>query len=64
VGEKNMEASLRWSADGSQYIGVWRSWNTGYFNWKMSEFIVEKVEWAETDISNYFNQTKANYWIS
>lgn len=41
----------------------WRSPNrrrVGY----MSEFIMESTGWSATDITNYYNQTKATYWIS
>lgn len=41
----------------------WRSPNrrrVGY----MSEFIMESTVWSAADITAYYNQTKATYWIS
>ena len=32
--------------------------------WKLSNIIVENVVWSATDVANYYNDTKANYWIS
>lgn len=34
------------------------------FFWYFSEAILEDVYWATTDIENYYDQTKADYWIS
>lgn len=32
--------------------------------WWIDEFIVEDLPWTATDVLNYYNQTKSNYWIS
>lgn len=32
--------------------------------WLMDSFIVESVAWTWTDATNYYNQTKWDYWIS
>ena len=64
VAEKTMLSSLRWSgANWDQYIGSYRFWDNNYFQWKMSEFIWEKVERTEEKMLEYYNYTKANYWI-
>jgi len=34
------------------------------FYWYFSEVILEDIGWTATDITNYYNDTKANYWIS
>ena len=34
------------------------------FQWKVSEYIYEIDSWTAQEISDYFNQTKANYGIS
>lgn len=33
------------------------------FRWYMSEFIVETVWWTSQEVLDYYNQTKANYWL-
>ena len=38
--------------------------NTLYLSWWLSECIVEDRAWTATEITDYFNETKANYWIS
>ena len=49
------------------YLTIWwHPWNLAQdpFYWCASEIIYEDVVWTSTEVSNYFNQTKANYWIS
>lgn len=37
--------------------------NTGYrVYWKLTEYIIEKKEWTQTDATNYFNETKWRFW--
>ena len=48
----------------SWLLGIWYSasiWD--YHNWYMSEFIVENKIRTAQEISDYYNQTKANYWL-
>ena len=48
-----------------QRLVLW-SWDNGsaaYWKWGMSEFIIEKWIWSEQDRANYYNLTKANYWL-
>ena len=39
-------------------------WNNTNMNALVSEFICESECWNAAEISNYYNSTKANYWIS
>ena len=34
-----------------------------WWNWWLSEFIVENKVWTLDEISNYYNQTKSKYWL-
>ena len=48
---------------------IWCGWDEadGYFwwfNWWLSNVIVENKVWTVDEVSEYYNQTKANYWIS
>lgn len=46
------------------FLGIWyAAWSWDYHNWYMSEFIVDGKVRTTTEISNYYNQTKANYWL-
>ena len=37
--------------------------SNAYFNWYMSALIIEDRIWTEQEISDYYNQTKSNYWL-
>lgn len=37
----------------------WDKWS-----WWMSKVIIENKKWTWAEVETYFNQTKANYWIS
>jgi hypothetical protein len=39
------------------------SGNTEYFDGNMSNLIWESATWTAQEISDYFDQTKANYWL-
>jgi hypothetical protein len=44
---------------------IWDTNSQNYTNeWYLSELIWESKAWTAQEISDYFNQTKANYWIS
>lgn len=48
-------------------MNVWNEWNnwaTRYFLGWMSNLIFEDKAWTATEINNYYDQTKWNYWIS
>lgn len=48
------------------YTNVWNEWNNAanrYFLWYMSNLIVENKERTAQEIADYYNQTKANYWL-
>lgn len=34
-----------------------------YFNWNISNVIFENKTWTATEVSNYYNNTKSNYWL-
>ena len=40
------------------------SYNRRYMTWKMWDLIVESKVWTATEISDYYDATKATYWIS
>lgn len=40
----------------------WQHWNNAWAMW--DKFILEKVWWSATDVTNYYNSTKSIYWIS
>lgn len=42
-------------------IGWWVSWNGIVCS--LSENIIENVQWTAQEVANYYNQTKANYWL-
>ena len=57
------DASLTINTQGTTlYIGKNRDNN--YLNWYMSNFIIEDKARTAQEISDYFNQTKWDYWIS
>lgn len=45
----------------SDYIVIWS--NDAFCNQKISEIIMEWVVWTAQEISDYFNQTKWDYWL-
>lgn len=46
--------------------GIWGSNDLGgeKISWDLSEIINESVAWSATDVSNYYNAHKSEYWIS
>jgi len=45
-------------------IGNASSYNhNAYFNWNISKVIFEDKTWTAQEISDYYNQTKSNYWL-
>jgi hypothetical protein len=49
------------------YIGSWYSTDTwvyiNHWNWYLSNLIVEKSWWSDSEFLDYYNQTKSNYWL-
>lgn len=41
----------------------WRGANNNSLRWYMSEVILESKARTDTEVSDYYNQTKANYWL-
>lgn len=41
---------------------IWNPWD--YLYWWFSNLIIENVEWTAEEISDYYNLTKWDYWIS
>lgn len=61
---------LFWSATGSgsvwyntEVIWNYRPWDKNPFIWYMSDFIIENKVRTTQEISDYYNQTKTNYWL-
>lgn len=46
------------------YFCLWVIWYGGRSKVYLSNCIVEDKVWTEQEISDYYDQTKANYWIS
>lgn len=39
------------------------TYSSWWLTWYMSEVIVESKLWTATEVSNYFNSMKSNYWL-
>ena len=48
----------------SWWFQIWNDWTWQFVDWWMSDLIVESAWWTATENTNYYNLTKANYWIS
>lgn len=46
-----------------QWIGSGRTWNSEFWRWMIKDFIIEDKIWTATEISDYYNQTKWDYWL-
>jgi len=51
-------------------LSIWQNrWNTSnqsewiYFNWWMSELIIENKARTDQEVTNYYEKTKGNYWL-
>lgn len=47
-------------------VCVWHStwWSASYsVSWYIKDYIIEKGIWSTTQISDYYNSTKSNYWL-
>lgn len=66
----SQEASnSRTSSYGFQGFGIWQdryddAGRRRHRRWYMSNFIIENKAWTSQEIQDYYDQTKANYWIS
>ena len=47
-----------------QYVGSWRVWNNEFWRWMIKDFIIENKVRTAQEITDYYNQTKWDYWIS
>ena len=56
----NWETLIWWN----YYSSSWRPnpW-AQYFKWYLSDVIMEDVARTSSDVLNYFNKTKSNYWL-
>lgn len=56
-------SSLPYNWDSTVWVFSTRGWS---WSWTaiISNFIVESKQWTQSEISNYYNQTKSQYWIS
>lgn len=64
----NWQLIWSWSVTTNTYTdqrSIWaqKYYNQHWFNWKMSNLIIEKWWWSADDVSAYYNWTKANYWL-
>lgn len=62
------ETNIRWTFKSLpyqfwQHIGAWRLGNSEFWRWMIKDFIIENRERTAQEISDYYNQTKSNYWI-
>ncbi len=53
-----------YSYDTSWWYKIWNDGNWNYINWYMSNFIIEDKAWSAQEITDYYNQTCADYWLS
>lgn len=63
----NWQLIWSWSVTTNTYTdqrAIWaqKYYNQHWYNWKMSNLIIEKWWWDENAVSNYFESTKENYW--
>lgn len=59
-----MSSSYNGSFSLPLYLGSNTTSTSQRLYWWISKFIIEWKEWTEQNITDYFNQTKADYWIS
>jgi hypothetical protein len=45
------------------WVSTSTSWSGGKFEWWISEVIIENNVWSADKVLNYYNNTKANYWL-
>lgn len=62
---QSASSNISWRMVWTPNASIWwrKNWNTNFFRWYISEFIWENKVWTDTEISNYYNQTKSNYWL-
>ena len=69
----NAVNDVTWTLSAQYSLPAWNTFNiwaiansTGNTNyrvyWKLTEYIIEKKEWTQTDVTNYFNLTKWRFW--
>ena len=56
-----------WSISSQQWVNLFapRNWINAWeaFNWYVSNLIVENKSRTADDVANYYNRSKANYWL-
>lgn len=58
------ESSFTLSISSTSNFRMWyATHNNNPRTWQIWETIVESKEWTATEVANYFNQTKSNYWL-
>jgi hypothetical protein len=57
-------SSWFYSSNNSAQIWWWQIfWSTqNEFKWYMSEFFIETWQWSASQVLEYYNKTKRNYW--
>lgn len=64
----NWQYVANWNETGlnTQWVNLWLwglyNWNYP-LNWYLSKFIIEDRVWTDQEISDYYNQTKWDYWL-
>lgn len=53
-----------WASNFGIWASVFKENEIYYSTWTASEVIIENKTWTADEISSYYNDTKANYWIS
>jgi len=66
-----LDQNYTWTASFSSFtpttMNIWNEHDnvaSRFFAWWMSNLILENKIWTAQEISDYYNLTKANYWIS
>jgi hypothetical protein len=49
--------------DTQNSLNIWWRYASYYFDWKISEFIIENQARTAQEVADYYNQTKSNYGL-
>ena len=62
---QSTSSNLSWRMVWTPNASIWwrKYWNQNFFRGYLSKFIWENKVWTDQEISDYYNQTKANYWL-
>ena len=51
-----------WTSD-FYFWNNYKLWDSSYMNWYLDDIIIESKARTSEEISNYYNNTKSNYWL-